>query len=210
MQSDPLRQRFKPLVYVPFAQEATPVAAYFLLRTAAAAGQVAEAVRAEVHAVDGDAQLSTFGSLADSFAFDRDRMDAEHSELGKHATVAPVFAAIALLLAAGGLVAVMAHAVGQRTTEVAIRMAVGAAAADIGRMLVRDGMRPVVPGVIVGLAASIGIARVLRSQLVGVSPHDPVTFGAAAVLLLAVALVACYLPARRAMRVDPAIALRHH
>lgn len=148
-------------------------------------------------------------TLDAGLAFERDFMDAQHSELGKYATVAPVFAAIALLLAATGLVAVIAHSVGQRTKEIGIRMAVGAMANDISRLILREGLRPVAFGLIVGVAISFAVNRLLQSQLVGVSPYDPLTMAGAPVLLIAVALFACRIPARRAMRVDPVVALRH-
>ena len=152
--------------------------------------------------------LEDFGTLKASFAFDRDYMDAEHSELGKHAKVAPVFALIALLLAAIGLSAVIAHSVSQRTKEIGVRMAIGAAAKDIRRMVLREGMLPVAIGMILGLAASLAVNRILQSQLVGVSPYDPATMASAPVLLIVVALLACQIPARRAMHVDPVVALR--
>jgi len=88
-------------------------------------------------------------------------------------------------------------------------MAVGAAAEDIRRMVARDGMPPVATGTILGLLASLGVNRILQSQLVGVSPYGPVTVAGALLVLTVVALVACLIPARRAMRVDPAITLRH-
>ena len=208
MQSDPLRQQFKPLVYLPFRQEPAPRLAFFLLRTAVPADRVAQAVRAEVERLDPDATLEEFETLKASFAFDRDFMDAEHSELGKHAKVAPVFALIALLLAAIGLVAVMAHSVAQRTKEIGVRIAIGAAAHDIRRLIFSEGMRPVVVGLMVGLTASLAVNRILQSQLVGVSPYDPLTMAGAPAILIGVALVACQIPVRRAMRVDPVIALR--
>jgi putative ABC transport system permease protein len=209
LQSDPLRQTFKPIVYVPLGQEPAPASVYFLVRTAASPSLVMPVIRTEILGLDADVPLTNFGTLADSFAFDRDFMDAEHSELGKHATVAPIFGVIALLLAAGGLVAVLSHAVGQRTTEVGVRKAVGASDAHIHRLVIRDGMRPVALGLALGLGASVAAARILRSQLVGVSAYDPVTFAAVALTLVGVALLACDLPARRAMRVDPVAALRH-
>jgi putative ABC transport system permease protein len=129
--------------------------------------------------------------------------------LGKHALVAPVFAAIALLLAAIGLTAVIAHSVTQRTKEIGVRMAIGAAARDISRMILREGMSPVVIGMMLGLAASLAVNRILQSQLIGVTPYDPVTMAGASALLILVALAACQIPARRAMRVDPVVALRH-
>jgi putative ABC transport system permease protein len=153
--------------------------------------------------------LEDFGTLKASFGFQRDRMDLEHAELGKNAAVAPIFAGIALLLAGIGLYAVIAHRISQRTNEIGVRMAIGAAAQDIRGMVFRDGMIPVVMGMILGLAASLAVNRVLQSQLVGVSPHDPATLAGATAILVLVALLACHIPARRATKVDPAVALRH-
>src|SRR5439155_18793907 len=113
------------------------------------------------------------------------------------------------LLSAVGLFAAIAHSVTQRTKEIGIRMAIGAVAADVRRMVFREGMVPVVIGVVAGLATSLAVNRVLQSQLVGVSPYDPVTMIGAPLVLIVVALVACQLPARRAVNVDPVIALRH-
>ena len=209
LQGDPLRQQFKALVYLPFGQEPAPRPRIFLVRTAVPPEAVARAVRAAVQELDGDVALEGFGTLKDSFAFDRDFMDAEHSELGKHAKVAPIFALIALLLAAIGLMAVMAHSVSQRTKEIGVRMAIGAASRDIRRLIVREGMQPVALGLIVGLAASMAVNRLLQSQLVGVSPYDPVTLAATPAVLILVALAACHVPSRRALQVDPVVALRH-
>ena len=208
-QSDPLRQTFKPLVYVPLRQEPPALTSYFLTRTTAPARQFEQGVRAAVQALDPDVALTSFGTLEASFAFDRDFMDADHSELGKHAKVAPVFAAIALLLSAIGLIAVISHSVSQRTKEIGVRMAIGAAATDIRRMVFREGLRPVGAGMVAGLLGAVGANRLLQSQLIGVSPYDPFTIATAAGILAAVALVSCQVPARRALRVDPVVALRH-
>ena len=207
MQDDPLRQQFKPLVYVPLRQR-PPARAYFLVRTRMTTA-LASTIRAEIQKIDSDVSLEEFMTLKAHMAFDRDSMDALHSELGKHATVAPVFAVIALVLAAIGLYAVIAHSVGRRTREIGVRMAIGAALEDIRKMIFREGMLPVAAGTILGLAASLAVNRVLQSQLVGVSPYDPATLASAPVILALVALLACGIPARRAMKVDPAIALRH-
>jgi putative ABC transport system permease protein len=136
-------------------------------------------------------------------------MDLQHVEMGKYASVAPIFALIALLLAAIGLYAVIAHSMSERTKEIGVRMAIGAAADDIRRMVLRDGMLPAAAGMILGLAAALAVNRILQSQLVGVSPYDPLTMAGALMVLVLVALLACQLPARRAMKIDPVIALRH-
>jgi putative ABC transport system permease protein len=219
MQGDPLRQQFKPLIYVPFRQEPGVRArksggtgfhgANFLLRTSVPLDHVAQVIRAEVQKADPDALLEDFSTLKESFVFDRDRMDLEHAELGKHAAVAPVLAVIALLLAAIGLFAVIAHSVTQRTKEIGVRMAIGAAAKDIRRMVLGEGMAPVAVGMTLGLAASFAVNRILQSQLVGVSPYDPLTMTGAPLVLTLLALLACQIPARRAMQVDPIVALRH-
>jgi ABC-type antimicrobial peptide transport system permease subunit len=158
--------------------------------------------------LDPDVMLENFDSLKANFAFDRDFMDAEHSELGKHAKVAPTFAAIALLLAAIGLYAVIAHSVSQRTKEIGVRIALGAASRDIRRLVLGEGMRPVALGLIVGLTVSLAVNRLLQSQLVGVSPYDPVTLATTPAVLVLVALLACQLPSQRALRIEPAVALR--
>ncbi len=208
MQGDATRQNFKPLVYVPFRQ-APPMRVYFLVRAGMNPDQVARAVRSEIQRLDSDLILEDFRTLKASFAFDGDYMDVEHMELGKDAAAAPVFAFMALLLAAIGLYAVIAHSISQRTREIGVRMAVGATAGHIRRMILRNGLTPVAAGMLLGLAASLAVNRILQSQLVGVSPYDPVTMGGAPVVLLVVALVACQIPARRAMNVDPVVALRH-
>ncbi len=205
MNADPLRQQFKPVVYLPMQQEPPARSAFFVARTTAAS---AAAVRAQIAALDGDVRLDYFDSLANLFAFDRDNMDAGHSELGKYSKAAPVFAIVALLLAATGLVAVIAHSVSQRTREIGVRIAIGAATRDIVLLVVAEGLRPVAIGLMAGIAASLGVNRIFRSQLVGVSPHDPAVLLSVSALLVVVAIVACRIPVRRALRIDPAVALR--
>jgi putative ABC transport system permease protein len=208
MQGDATRQRFKPLIYIPLRQE--PLArAFFLVRTAVPPNRVAPAVRAEVQKLDPDVILEDFTTLKATFAFDRGHMDMEHEEMGKYAAVAPIFAVIALVLAVVGLYAVIAHSVSQRTKEIGVRVALGAASNHIRRLIFREGMRPVAFGLIVGLMVSLAVNRILQSQLVGVSPYDPVTLAAAPAILSLVALLACQLPSQRALRIDPAVALRH-
>jgi putative ABC transport system permease protein len=119
-----------------------------------------------------------------------------------------VFAGVALALAAVGIYGVIAYAVAQRTREIGIRLALGASTGDVQKLVVRQGMTPVLIGVVVGVAGALLLTRVMASLLFGVSASDPLTFGSVALFLTAIALLASYLPARRATRVQPVIALR--
>ena len=120
-----------------------------------------------------------------------------------------VFAGVALLLSAVGIHGVVSYAVSRRRQEIGVRMALGAQPADVVRMIVGQGLLLAVAGVVLGLAAAVAATRVLASMLYRVKPTDPVTFTAAALFFLAVALISSYLPARRAARLDPMAALRH-
>ncbi len=118
------------------------------------------------------------------------------------------FAVLALALACVGIYGVIAYLVGRRTREIGVRMALGAQRRDILHMVLREGARMAALGAAIGLIAAFALARLMASQLFGVTAHDPVTFAAVAVLLMVVAVAACYIPARRATRVDPMVALR--
>jgi predicted permease len=118
------------------------------------------------------------------------------------------FAGLALVLACVGIYGVISYLVGQRTHEIGVRVALGAQPGDVMRLVIGHGARMAVIGVAIGTGAALGLTRLMANQLFGVSAHDPLTFAAVAVLLILVAVAACYIPARRAMRVDPIIALR--
>jgi ABC-type antimicrobial peptide transport system permease subunit len=125
------------------------------------------------------------------------------------AGMAAAMGGIGLILAIIGIYGIVSFSAAQRTREIGIRMALGGSAGDVIRLILRQGVRMVVSGLGVGLIAALGITRVMARLLVGVSPSDPLTYLTVALLLAAVALVACWIPARRATHVDPGVALRY-
>jgi putative ABC transport system permease protein len=211
MQNDMFRQRFVPAVYVPFAQEPAN-RAWFFARAPHVSDGLVSVVRAEVAQLDAGLEIADLAALKQSLGFgltQSGQPSAAYSELSRQAAVAPIFAGLALLLAALGLYAVIARSIGQRTKEIGVRMALGAAPRAIGRLVLFEGMVPVAAGLVIGLAASLGVNRVLQSQLVGVSPYDALTLTVAPLVLISVALFGCLVPLCRAVRVDPMVALRH-
>jgi putative ABC transport system permease protein len=191
----------EPAVIVPFRQDPRSWMAV-IARTRVAPASLGNAFRREVQAVDRDLPVHHVRTLDEDVEMDRWQMRVFGSMFA-------IFAGIALLLATVGLYAVVAYGVSQRTQEIGIRVALGASSAGILGMVLRGGLRPAGIGLALGLAAAFGVTRVLTAILVGVSPTDPLTFGLVAVVLAGAAVLGCAIPARRAMRVDPAIALRH-
>ncbi|HZS07631.1 MAG TPA: ABC transporter permease [Blastocatellia bacterium] len=192
-----------PTVYMPaFQIPRLRRAALFIARTSGDPAGLIAALRREVSAVDAELPVYDVQTMnqvvADSVAQRRFTM-----------WLLAIFAVAALVLAAIGLYGVLAYAVAQRTQEIGIRMALGARRADVLALVLGQGMALALTGVAVGLIASFAMTHLMRSLLFGVSATDPLTFAGVAVLLAGVALVACYVPARRATKVDPMIALRY-
>lgn len=159
------------------------------------------AIREQVRALDPDQPITGIKTMDELLG--RTLSQARFSLL-----LFGLFAALALMLAAIGIYAVMATAVTQRTHEIGLRMALGAQKRDVLRLVIGQGMLPVLIGVVVGLASALALTRLLSSLLFGVSANDPLTLAVITLLLSCVAFVACYLPARRATKVDPLVALR--
>jgi predicted permease len=189
-----------PHIYVPMGQFA-PVNAVVFLRSRGDTGSLGEAVRREVEKVDPNIPVHSISSMDEIIT--RSLADRRFA-----LELLGIFAAVALMLAAIGIYGVMAYSFSQRTHEIGIRIALGAQRVDIFRMAVGEGMQLVAIGLTVGLAGAVTLTRFVRTMLFDVSASDPITFGAISALLAAVAFVACYVPARRATRVDPLAALR--
>ena len=176
--------------------------ASLVVRTQGDPAALRGAIREAVLAVDGSEPVSNFETMSDAVAESLAPRRFVVTLLG-------VFAGMALLMAVLGLYGVISYAVSQRTQEFGIRVALGARHGEILGMVVGQGLRMAGIGAVVGLAASLLLGRVLRSQLFEVSPFDPLIFAGMVVILVAAAMLASYIPARRATRVDPMVALRH-
>jgi putative ABC transport system permease protein len=187
-------------LYLPYMQSSA--GGFTLLVRAEGPGVAAEAMRAAMRAASPEIPLYQVRPL--------DELVAERSaERRLAAQLISVFATVALVLAAVGIYGVMSYAVAQRTQEIGIRMALGAGQESITQMVLRNGATLAIAGVLIGLVAAFLLARLISSLLFQTSASDPPTFSIVPLLLLVVALVASYLPARRAARVDPMVALRY-
>jgi len=192
------------VVYRPYRQQ--PVRAmWVLVRARVPEGSLAAAFRREIRAIDADLPIWIGPYTLD----ERLAGSGNYWSIRNDAALFVVFAAMALFLASIGLYAVVTHAVHRRTQEIGIRIAIGATARDILALVLMQGMRPLAAGLALGLTASLAVTPLLKSQLVGVSSVDPATLVIASVTLLLAASLGCLIPAFRALRVDPVIALRH-
>ena len=185
---------------VSFLGALTPV--QLIVRAERDRSSLAGAIRSEVQAVDRNQPVSKLQSLTQV-------IDWSISNSRLLAMVMSAFAALALLLAAAGIYSVMAYIMALRTQEIGIRVALGASRIDVLRLSLSQAMSLVVGGLLAGLVVAFGVSRLFASMLFSVKPSDPLTFGTVAVVLCGVALLACYVPAARAMRVDPVVALRY-
>ncbi|MCA1815291.1 MAG: ABC transporter permease [Acidobacteria bacterium] len=197
---DDLTGERAPEVYVPFAQHPQGEM-FFAARSAGDPLALTTALRRAVLDVDRDVPVYSVMTM-------RQRLDVSVAPQRFNALLLAVFAAVAVLLAGVGVFGVMSYAVAQRTHEIGIRMALGAQRRDIRRLVLSRAMRVTLVGVACGLAAALALTRLMTKLLFGVRAADPAIYFAVPAVLAAVALLACYVPARRATRVDPLVALR--
>jgi predicted permease len=197
---DPLADQ--PLrYYLPMDQFPTEGGSYLLLRVRGNPAEMAEDVRRALQVVMPGQQYVTTQPLSDL-------LDAQRHSWRAGATMFVAFGCLALIVAAVGLYGVIAYDVGQRMHELGVRIALGATGGTVQWMVVRQGFVLAAAGVGVGVLVSLAAARALRTMVFGITPHDPVTFVVVAALLAFVAVIASYVPARRATRIDPLVALR--
>jgi predicted permease len=202
-----LREVPDPTMYVPYTQNEIRTwpnmqAMQYAVRTKADPDSIAGSVREAIHSVDPDLPVANFATLTaivdTSLTADRFAM-----------LLLAVFGILALILSAIGMYGVISYSVMQRTPEIGIRIALGARREQILVMVLGQGCRLACAGIVIGLIAALTTTRLMSRYLYGVQPTDPTTFAGMSLLLMAVALLACYIPARKAMKVDPMIALRY-
>jgi predicted permease len=195
-----LHEAPRPTVYVPHAQSPTGANA-FVIRTSGDPVAALAQVRAEFRSINAGMPLAATTTM-------ESLLEESLRERRFHLALLGAFATVALLLAALGVYGVMSHATTERTHEIGVRMALGARGADVLGMVMRQGAVLAIAGALGGLIGAAGVTRLLRGMLYGVTPLDPVAYLGAGLLLLGAAALACYVPARRAARLDPVRALR--
>ncbi|HEV2491409.1 MAG TPA: ABC transporter permease [Candidatus Acidoferrales bacterium] len=199
-----LDQPADPAVYTPFSQndEAWRRFMTLAIRARGAPAGLVEEVKKQLWSMDSQIPVSDVRSMDDL-------MSVSLAQQWFNLVLLGIFAALALILASVGIYGLMAYVVSQRTHEIGVRMALGAQRRDVLRLFVGDGAKLAFAGIVIGVLGALALTRLMISLLFEVKPTDPVTIAAVAILLGLVALAACYIPARRAMRVDPLVALRY-
>ena len=191
-----------PEIYMPYQQHPLPATDLsILVRTSYEPTALSSALREQVHKISPDVPVK-FITMDDSVT--------ENVAAPRFRTLLlGIFAVLAVYLSMAGVYGVMSYVVGQRANEIGLRMALGASPTDVLRLVMRQSITLTAIGIILGLAGAAGVTQLLTSMLFGVKPSDPLTYATVITLLVGVALLASYIPARRAMRVDPMIALRY-
>jgi putative ABC transport system permease protein len=207
----PFQSAHEPAVYVPHLQQTSRfggpavysrIGMYFVVRTLGEPMAMLLSIKRAVAEVDAVTPVAGAGTVEQT-------LDVQVRHLRLYMLLLTVFGAVSVILAATGIYGVMAHAVAERTREIGIRMALGASLVDVLVMVLRQGTLVIGAGLVVGLAASLALGRVIAASLFQVTPTDPATYAAVCALLLLVAGVACLIPGKRAATVDPTVALKH-
>jgi len=192
----------EPVVYTPLLQSEVVIGVSLIVRTKGDPSAMLATLRSEVQAFDPDFPVYSVATL-------ENRLHEQAAETRSYALLLGLFAVLAMLLAAIGIYGVMAYSVAERTHEIGVRIALGAKPRDVQKLVVKQGMLITMIGMTAGLIGAFGLTRLMSALLFNVSPTDPATFAALALAVVAVALSACLIPARRAIRVDPMVALRY-
>jgi putative ABC transport system permease protein len=206
MRHSGLDAEVNPTIFVPYLQPRLPAFAvgsmFLVVRSKLDAASLVTPVRAEVLAMDKDQPITNVSTM-------RERLARSMAERRFQMLLFGLFGGAALILSTIGIYGVMSYTVTQRSREIGVRMALGAQQTDVFKLVIGQGMLLALIGVGLGLVGAFALTRLMSSLLFGVSATDPLTFSVIALLLAAVALLACYLPARRATKVDPMVALRY-
>jgi len=196
-----------PQLYVPYQTAKAighliPSSAKFVVRSTTDPLGLVDAIRGEVRALDGVIPVT-------GFVKPEDRLLRSTTRQRLYMQLLTIFAVVGLAIAVVGLYGVISYSVARRTHEIGVRMALGAQRSDVLKLVIKKGLILIVVGLIVGVAGALALSRVLASFLFSVTPTDLMTFVAVSLLLIVVGLVACYIPARRAAKIDPMVALRY-